>query len=94
MTRHFFGTSFFKKVINAHHKELKTPFTAFDEIYIGHSPIHRYGLSKPTKAAEVWMMDTGAGWEGLLSMMNIHTKEVFQSDKVESFYPPGSGRGG
>jgi serine/threonine protein phosphatase 1 len=31
-------------------------------------------------------MDTGAGWEGKLSLMNITTKEVFQSDPVCELY--------
>lgn len=36
---------------------------------------------KPIRLCNVWLMDTGAGWPGgRLSMMNIDTKEVFQSD--------------
>jgi len=37
-------------------------------------------------------MDTGAGWEGVLSMMNIDTKELFQSDLVADLYPGVRGR--
>ena len=68
--------------------------TGFDEIYIGHSPIHTYGWDKPVRSGEVWMMDTGAGWMGLLSMMDIDSKEIFVSDPVHTLYPPGSGRAG
>ncbi len=68
--------------------------TSFDEIYIGHSPIHNYGWIEPVRSGEVWMMDTGAGWMGTLSLMNIDTKEVFTSDPVHTLYPPGSGRAG
>jgi serine/threonine protein phosphatase 1 len=63
--------------------------TPYDEIYIGHTPT-RFG--KPVKGAEVWLMDTGAGWEGNLSMMNIGTKEYFVSDKVPELYPGIQGR--
>jgi serine/threonine protein phosphatase 1 len=37
-------------------------------------------------------MDTGAGWQGKLSMMNIDTKEIFQSDPVPDLYPKYRGR--
>jgi serine/threonine protein phosphatase 1 len=64
-------------------------FTTFDEIYIGHTPVSG-GL--PIRCGEVWMMDTGAGWTGTLSMMNISTKEIFSSDIVPSLYPGVKGR--
>lgn len=81
----------FTKAMNRRLKGNNDPFTTYDEIFIGHTPIHRYNL-KPIKASEIWFMDTGAGWNGALSMMNIDTKEVFTSDKVETMYPAGSGR--
>ncbi len=72
--------------------ELDQPLTKYDEVFIGHTPIHRYGYDKPTKFCEVWMMDTGAGWGEKLSIMDLDTYEVFQSDRVETLYPIGSGR--
>ena len=39
-------------------------------------------------------MDTGAGWDGTLSMMNVDNKELFQSDPVEDLYPKEPGRQG
>lgn len=63
--------------------------TSFEEVYIGHTPIeHR----QPMKYCEVWMMDTGAGWSGVLSMMDVNSKEVFISDAVPSLYPGVAGR--
>ena len=35
---------------------------------------------------------TGAGWSGVLSLMNIDTKEVFTSDFVHDLYPEEVGR--
>lgn len=70
-------------------KEIQGRLSTFDEIYIGHTPIP---FSKPIKSCEVWMMDTGAGWSGVLSMMNLETKEVFRSDAVPSLYPGVVGR--
>ncbi len=66
--------------------------TRYDEIYIGHTPIHGYGYKQPLKACEVWMMDTGAGWDGVLSIMDIMTKECWTSDPVRTLYPDHKGR--
>jgi serine/threonine protein phosphatase 1 len=70
-------------------KGMEKRLTTFDEVYIGHTPIT--GM-KPLKACEVWLMDTGAGWSGVLSMMDIHTKEIFTSDPVPTLYPGVEGR--
>jgi len=63
--------------------------TSFDEVYIGHTVT---GYSFPVRGGEVWLMDTGAGWGGVLSMMDIETKEVFTSDAVPGLYPGVVGR--
>jgi len=65
---------------------------SFDEIYLGHTPTTRWGDFKPVNSCNVWMMDTGAAWNGRLSIMNIHTKEYFQSDLVWQLYPGIKGR--
>jgi serine/threonine protein phosphatase 1 len=70
-------------------KKIDGKLTTFKEVYLGHTPIP---FQKPIKSCEVWMMDTGAGWSGVLSMMDIHTKEVFTSDLVPSLYPGVEGR--
>lgn len=63
--------------------------TDFEEVFVGHTPVMS---PQPVKACEIWMMDTGAGWSGILSMMNIKTNEVFTSDRVPSLYPGVAGR--
>lgn len=74
------------------HEDNNRSFTGYQEVYIGHTPIHRIGFYKPKKVGEVWLMDTGAAWDGVLSLMDIDTKEVFVSDKPIDMYPKGSGR--
>ncbi|PZD79041.1 metallophosphoesterase family protein [Mesonia sp. K7] len=64
----------------------------FDEIYIGHTPTTRIGENKPTKAINVWNVDTGAAFKGQLSMIDIDSKEIFQSEPVYHFYPNENGR--
>ncbi|RYF84350.1 MAG: serine/threonine protein phosphatase [Chitinophagaceae bacterium] len=64
----------------------------FEEIYIGHTPTIHYNSSIPMFAANVCNMDTGAGFHGRLSMMDINSKQVWQSDEVPTFYPNDMGR--
>lgn len=81
-----------KSSIDAHLSKRKTKITEYDEVYIGHTPISRIGSLIPVKSCEVWLMDTGAGWDGVLSLMDIESKEVYSSDPVPSLYPDSPGR--
>jgi serine/threonine protein phosphatase 1 len=64
----------------------------FKEIYIGHTPVTRIGHSMPVQKANVWNMDTGAAFKGTISLMDIDTKQVWQSDPVWKLYPEEKGR--
>jgi len=60
--------------------------TRFNEIFIGHTRTIIWGTDKPIKAANVYNVDTGGGGGGRLTIMNVHTKEIWQSDPVSSLY--------
>lgn len=64
----------------------------FDEIYLGHTPTIRSGYTEPVNSGNVWMLDTGAAWDGRLTILDIHTKAFFQSDPVPQLYPGYPGR--
>ena len=64
----------------------------FKEIFIGHTPVTRIDESKPVNLVNVWNIDTGAAFKGRLSMIDVKTKEVLQSDPVWQLYPDESGR--
>lgn len=81
--------SFARTALELYFKEAPRKLTDYEEVYIGHTPVP---FSSPIKSGEVWLMDTGAGWSGVLSMMEIFTKEVFTSDPVPSLYPGVEGR--
>ncbi|MFO7658968.1 MAG: metallophosphoesterase [Bacteroidales bacterium] len=71
-----------------------TKVTKYDEVYLGHTPTLNFGKTEPLKICEIFLMDTGAGWRGgVLTMMDINTKEKFVSDKVDVLYPGFFGRG-
>lgn len=64
----------------------------YKEIYIGHTPVSKSGHADPKNAANVWNIDTGAAFKGPLSMLDIDTKQVWQSDPVHTLYPNEQGR--
>lgn len=64
----------------------------FKEIFIGHTPTLDIGSKIPTNKANVWNMDTGAAFTGALSIMDIDTREFWQSDPLPSLYPDEKGR--
>lgn len=55
-------------------------------VFVGHTPTVIFGEYVPTKYSNVWMMDTGASYDGPLSIMDIDTKQVFQSDNLVDLY--------
>ncbi len=65
----------------------------YNEIFLGHTTTLCYGGMEPMHCCNVWNLDTGAGWGGKLTIMNVDTKEYFQSDKVSTLYPHLKGRG-
>jgi serine/threonine protein phosphatase 1 len=64
----------------------------FEEIYIGHTPVTRIGYDTPVNFANVWNVDTGAAFKGPVSIMDVKTKQVWQSDPVWKLYPNEEGR--
>ena len=57
----------------------------FREVYVGHTDISN--ISKvPVNIVNLWCMDTGAGFKGKLTFMNIDTKEIYQSDECKQLY--------
>lgn len=53
---------------------------AFTEIFLGHTPTLNWFQSQPMKAFNIWNLDTGAGTTGRLTIMDVDTKEYWQSD--------------
>ena len=64
----------------------------FREIFIGHTPTTNYDVEEPMNSINVWNIDTGAGFTGRLSAIDLATKEVWQSDRLSTLYPNEKGR--
>ena len=60
--------------------------TPFSHIFIGHTNTLKWRTDKPMHVANIYNIDTGAGHNGRLTIMNIETKEYWQSDLVEELY--------
>lgn len=66
--------------------------TIYKEIYIGHTPVTKINETIPVNKACVWNVDTGAAFKGKLTIMDIETKEFWQSDALPELYPNENGR--
>ncbi len=61
----------------------------FSEIFIGHTHVDNWRNPDclPQESGGVWNLDTGAGFSGKLTIMNVDTHEYFQSDLGKDLYP-------
>jgi serine/threonine protein phosphatase 1 len=73
----------------------------FDEVFIGHTTTlydmgrkyNNYIPSKtPVHVSNLWNLDTGGGFGGVLTILNVDTKEFWQSDLLSKLYPNEKGR--
>lgn len=64
----------------------------YKEIFLGHTPVTRINKTTPFFAANVINLDTGAGFQGPLTIMNVDTKEYWQSNPSPELYPSEKGR--
>ena len=66
--------------------------TLYDEIYIGHTPVTKINETTPIQKSCVWNIDTGAAFNGPLTIMDVDTKEFWQSDTLKDLYFNEKGR--
>lgn len=57
---------------------------SYNKIFIGHNPVLNVGQSTPMMCGNVVNMDTGAGYFGVVSVLDVNTMEFWQSDPVNS----------
>lgn len=75
-------------------KNAEINISPFEEVYIGHTTTQRLRDDfHPVIFQNIFMLDQGGGWNGKLTVMDIDTKDYWQSDFVPSLYPEEEGRG-
>ncbi len=67
-------------------------FKLFNEIFVGHSSVLKFNTDEPMHLLNLWNLDTGAAYTGRLTIMDIDTKAIWQSDPVWELYPKEIGR--
>ena len=60
--------------------------TKYDDIFIGHTTTEIYRTLQPIHVCNVWDLDTGAGWSGKLTIMDVDSKEYWQPDLSKDLY--------
>ena len=56
----------------------------YKKVFIGHTTTELInGMMKPVRYQNLYCMDTGAGWSGKLTILDIDTGKFWQSDKQE-----------
>ncbi|NNM22109.1 MAG: serine/threonine protein phosphatase [Flavobacteriaceae bacterium] len=78
--------------LDLEHPNYPARLKLFHEIYIGHTPVTRLGSTSPLNFANVWNIDTGAAFRGPVTLLDVDSKEYWQSDPVYLFYPDEEGR--
>ncbi|MFA5316709.1 MAG: metallophosphoesterase [Dehalococcoidales bacterium] len=71
-----------KKQIGGHRCRLGK----YKDIFVGHTTTEIYKTLEPMHVCNVWNLDTGAGWSGKLTIMDVDTKEYWQSDLSPNLY--------
>ena len=66
----------------------------FKRIFIGHTQCKNMKNPEgfPLTMGGVTNLDTGGGWDGKLTIMDVNTDEYWQSDLVKKLYPEEKGR--
>ena len=80
------------KTLKADDLSFPKRFTLYKEIYIGHTPVTQIGKTVPVQRSVVWNIDTGAAFKGPLTILDVDTKEFWQSEPLSELYPNEKGR--
>jgi serine/threonine protein phosphatase 1 len=64
----------------------------YTEIFIGHTPTTKINQTIPVNKACIWNIDTGAAFSGYLTILDVDSKEFWQSDSLPNLYPNENGR--
>jgi len=75
-----------------HDKEAFKRFDALDqfkEVYVGHTAQTNKSINQ---YLNLWNVDSGAGWNGRLGIIDVDTKKTWYSDNVRKLYPNKKGR--
>lgn len=64
----------------------------YNEIYIGHTPVTKIEQTIPIQKACIWNIDTGAAFNGPLTILDVDNKAFWQSEPLNKLYFNEKGR--
>ena len=83
----------FKRACMVHGCNPDYKIQEWDTVFIGHTQTSsKTDGFEPKFYCNLINLDQGAGWDGKLTIMDIHTKEFWQSDLSHELYPDEKGR--
>ncbi|TXK37031.1 serine/threonine protein phosphatase [Pontibacter qinzhouensis] len=87
---------FLTRYYTMHLQQEPVHIEAYKEIFIGHTPTIALNKQQhtPLQLGNITLMDTGAAFTGCLSIMDIDSGKVWQSEQVMTLYPEAEGRNG
>jgi len=71
-----------KKQMDGHNSQLGK----YKDIFVGHTTTEFYNTLQPIHVCNIWNLDTGAGWSGKLTIMDVDSKKYWQSDLTKDLY--------
>ena len=80
---------YFAKRRSQDKRTMNNTYTQYNEVFIGHTQIN---APRPQHCCNIWNLDTAAGWDGYLTIMDVDSKEFWQSSSVNHLYPDYRGR--
>jgi serine/threonine protein phosphatase 1 len=84
---YYWDRSLWEEALHCHENNEHFSIKAdFKEIYIGHTPTTKSGTDLPINLFNIYNLDTGAGHTGRLTIMDIDTKNFWQSDLTSDLY--------
>ncbi len=89
----YWNRDLWNKALCCHEDQKLWTADEFKEIFIGHTATvswkdeNKKSITTPMNSGDVWNLDTGCGWFGKLTIMDVDTKEYWQSDLVQELYP-------
>ncbi len=69
-----------------HHTKPGHKFGSYRDIFIGHTTTETYKTLEPIHVCNVWDIDTGAGWSGKLTIIDVETKKYWLSELSSDLY--------
>jgi serine/threonine protein phosphatase 1 len=90
-SNYYWDRSLWHKAMSAGKQKLNKT-SMYKEVFIGHTTTMMWNIVYPMNKSNVWNLDTGGGFGGRLTIMDIDSKRFWQSDFVKDLYPNEKGR--